>query len=59
MKGKHVLGTVWYIFRFQDGYELPEHGGLLGLFAWKPVSRGAELLCVGRTVILPHWMNAV
>lgn len=33
MKGKHVLGTVWYIFRFQDGYELPEHGGLLGLFA--------------------------
>lgn len=31
LKGKRVLGTVWYIFRLQDGCELPENGGLLGL----------------------------
>lgn len=33
MKGGYLLGTIWYIFRFQDGYELPEHGCLLGLVA--------------------------
>lgn len=47
---ENVLGTVWYIFRFQDGYELPEHGGLFDLFVLE-----AELLHVGRAVILPHW----
>lgn len=47
---ENVLGTVWYIFRFQDGYELPEHGGLSDLFVLE-----ADLLPVGTAVILPHW----
>lgn len=55
MKGIYILGTVWYIFRFQDGCELPEHGGLLGLFALEACAKGAELLHVGRAVILPYW----
>lgn len=45
MNGKHVLGTVWYIFRFQDAYELTEYGSLFGLFALEACFQRCWTLC--------------
>lgn len=55
-EGKTCLGNCLVYFRFQGGCELPENGGLLGLFPLRACcQRCRTSLCVGRTVILPHW----
>lgn len=54
MKGKYVLGTVWYIFRFKMDMNCQSMVVCLVCLPWKPVARGAELLYAERAVRLPH-----